>query len=397
MSWPASRKFDVLILGAGGAGMMCALTAGVRGKKVALLDHSPKLGQKILISGGGRCNFTNIHAKPENYLSENPHFAKSALSRFQPDDFLKLIKKHQIQFHEKKLGQLFCDKRADQIVELLKTEVKNTGGEIFLSCKIESVKKENEFIVRTNLGEFTAPSLVIATGGLSIPKIGATGIGYEIAKNFGHKIIETHPALDGFTLKADDLRHFKELAGVSLDCEVSSGGKKFRENLLFTHRGLSGPAMLQASLYWKKKAAIEINLIPSFDFLDWAKTKKKEGAKSLLKNLLKEIFSERFCEVFCELYLKNNQPFAEISDQKLLEFSNKLKKWVLYPESTVGYEKAEVTRGGVDTHELSSQTMESNKVSGLFFIGEVVDVTGQLGGFNFQWAWASGSAAGEFV
>jgi predicted Rossmann fold flavoprotein len=391
------KEFDVIILGAGGAGLMCAIKAGARGRRVAVLDHSSKLGRKILISGGGRCNFTNVGATADNYVSENPHFAKSALSRFTPADFIELVKKHGIAFHEKKLGQLFCDGRADQIVELLRSEAEAAGAEIFLNTKILSVKKDAGFEIETSIGRFLSESLVVATGGLSIPKIGATGFGFEIAKQFEIKIVKPRAALDGFVLNADDLQSFQELSGVSIDASVSAGGRSFRENFLFTHKGLSGPAMLQASLYWEKGSPIEINLLPERNLFALLKAKKSEGSHVTMKNLLKEFFPERFSEKFCGLYFQNDQPLDQIPDKKLEEFSNLVHRWVLYPAGTVGYEKAEVTRGGVDTQELSSKTMESLRLKGLYFIGEVVDVTGQLGGYNFQWAWASGAAAGTFV
>ncbi len=406
------KHFDVLVIGAGGAGMMCALQAGKRGRKAALLDHSETLGAKILISGGGRCNFTNLTVGPENYVSNNPHFAKSALSRFTPADFVQMVKEHRIPYHEKKLGQLFCDRNARDIVAMLEEECRKAGVEFFLKTLVESIipsparavgkesqpkpPKEN-FIVKTNHGDFSCESLVIATGGLSIPKVGATGFGYQIAKQFGLNIVETAPALDGFRLK----QQFNDLTGVSVDVVVTCGKASFRENILFTHAGLSGPAALQASLYWRPGNSLKINFIPTVipsDLAQWFQDYKKKGSKSEMRTLLKEWLPSRLADRFCELELKPpNISLALLSNEKIREFCGKLQSYSLIPMETVGYNKAEVTRGGVDTDELSSKTMECKKVPGLYFVGEVVDVTGWLGGYNFQWAWSSGYAAGQSV
>lgn len=395
------QTFDVIILGAGGAGMMCAIQAAKRGRSVLLLDHANKLGGKILISGGGRCNFTNLGASPLQYVSENPHFCKSALSRFQPHDFIQLVEKHQIDFHEKKLGQLFCDRSAQQIVDLLRTECETEGARIQLNCKIQKVSAGDRFLVETSLGAFQCQSLVVATGGLSIPKIGATGFGYEIARQFGIALVPTRPALDGFRLSAKDAQSFGDLAGLSADTIVTTNGISFRENILFTHAGLSGPATLQASLHWKPGDEIAINLLPEINIFEWLMTKKREGNRSLLKNILSELLASRLAERFCELYYPDPKqlalPIPQLSEKMLEVFCKKIHEWTLIPSGTVGYSKAEVTRGGVDTQELSSKTMEAKKVPGLYFIGEVVDVTGWLGGYNFQWAWASGWAAGQVV
>jgi predicted Rossmann fold flavoprotein len=376
--------------------MMCAIRAAQRGRRVCLLDHSAKIGRKILISGGGRCNFTNIHAMPANYVSNNPHFAKSALSRYTPKDFIGLVKKHRISFHEKKLGQLFCDGSAEAIVKLLVGECESAGAEFKTACTVKSVRKDDRFYLRTNLGEFECDSLVVATGGLSIPKIGATGFGYDLARQFGVNIVEPFPALVGFDFKKREYDQFADLAGLSVDSEVSAKGPKFRENSLFTHTGLSGPAVLQASLYWSPEQELLLNLCPEEDVREWLIEKKKSGAKAEVKNLLGDILPKRLAERFSEVFWKSGR-LSEVPDKVIAEFASKLNAWRVVPRDNFGYAKAEVTRGGVDTDELSSKTMEAKKVPGLYFIGEVVDVTGQLGGFNFQWAWASGYAAGEAV
>ncbi len=378
--------------------MFCAWQAGLRGRKVGLFDHSKKIGRKILISGGGRCNFTNIHAGPQAYVSNNPHFCKSALSRFTADDFISIVKKHRIAFHEKKLGQLFCDDSAEEIVAMLVGLCKSVGTHFQLDCYVDQVQQNQPsgFEIETNHGRVTCESLVIATGGLSIPQIGATGFGYKIAEQFKLKIVKPRPALDGFVFQNKDLAHYADLSGLSIDTIVSADGADFRENILFTHTGLSGPASLQASLYWDNGNPLSINLLPETNAFDWFCQKRKQGAKAEYKNLLAEILPKRFAEKFCSWYQPQSMP-AEISDKDLQEFCEKLHNWQVIPLSTVGYKKAEVTRGGVDTNELSSKTMEAKKVPGLYFIGEVVDVTGQLGGYNFQWAWSSAFAAGEYV
>lgn len=384
---------DVLIIGAGAAGLMCAIEAAKRRRKVIVLDHSERIGRKILISGGGRCNFTNIHAAPNSFVSQNPHFCKSALAQYTPQDFIELVKRHRISFHEKKLGQLFCDDSAQRIVDMLLNECHRAGSEIRVGCKTESVKNSGCFVVKTDRGNFSAASLVVATGGLSIPKIGATGYGYELARQFGLNVIKPVAALDGFNLSDEELHGFRELSGVSVDTIVSCGGAAFRENILFTHNGLSGPASLQASLYWEPKMPISINLLPDKDVISWLESKRHEKPKTSIKNVLSELLPKRFAETFCNYSsLKEN-----LSEQSLKDLSDKLQNWQIFPKSTVGFRKAEVTKGGVDTNELSSKTMESKKVEGLYFIGEVVDVTGQLGGYNFQWAWASGFVAGQSV
>jgi predicted Rossmann fold flavoprotein len=392
---PLEREFDVVVIGAGGAGMMCASHAARRGRKVILLDHSTKIGRKILISGGGRCNFTNIGASPESFVSQNPHFAKSALSRYTPEDFISLVRKYRIRFHEKKLGQLFCDDSAEQIVDMLVDECDEAGVRFQMDCKILAVEKSDSFIISTSAGDFRSESLVVATGGLSIPQIGATGFGYDVARQFGMRIIETAPALDGFNFNRADLERFQDLSGVSIDTLIDCKKVTFRENILFTHTGLSGPASLQASLYWQKNQALKIDLLPQFDAKTWLnRIKTSHNNKSELKNVLSEKLPKRFAEKFAQL-LNMNRPINQLNEKQIDELAQQLHEWTLHPARTVGYRKAEVTRGGVDTKELSSQTMEAKKVKGLYFIGEVVDVTGQLGGYNFQWAWASGFAAGQ--
>jgi len=394
------RIFDTLVIGAGGAGMMCALESAKRGRKVALLDHSPKVGAKILISGGGRCNFTNIGAGPDNYVSQNHHFCKSALSRYTPFDFIELVKKHQIPYHEKKLGQLFCDRSAKDIVDMLVKECEEAKVEIFLSCECKKVEKLEGFEAKTSRGDLSCESLVIATGGLSIPKVGATDFGYRIARQFGLNMVYPSPALDGFRFSPKDLKRFGDLTGVSLDCLVTCNKHSFRENVLFTHAGLSGPAALQASLYWDSEDPITLNLLPDFkpgELEKWFQKKKEKGVKSEVKTLLAELLPSRLADRLCELELEAHVNLLQISGTKIREFCTQLQHFTFIPDSTIGYSKAEVTRGGVDTDELSSKTMECKKVKGLYFIGEVVDVTGQLGGYNFQWAWSSGYVAGQFV
>lgn len=402
------NHYDVIVLGAGGAGLFCASRAGKRGLSVLVVDHSKKPGPKILISGGGRCNFTNLGASPNNYYSSNPHFCKSALARFSPWEFIELVDKYQIPYHEKKLGQQFCDGSAQNIVDLLLAECDEAGVEISMETRIGTVTRLEDtesvdgastkrFQVETNRGSATCHSVVVATGGLSIPKIGATGIGYEIAKQFGMKVLPTRAALDGFTLSTEDARKFHDLAGVSVDTVTTVNGKSFRENILFTHAGLSGPATLQASLHWNDGDPVTFNLVPETNALEWFLSRKNSGNKSLMKNLLAELIPSRLAERFMEVYFAENSPvhampLVQVPDQAIKDLCAQLNSWTIIPSGTVGYSKAEVTRGGVDTDELSSKTMESKKVPGMYFIGEVVDVTGWLGGYNFQWAWASAAA-----
>ena len=390
------QTWNVIIIGAGGAGMMCAIQAAKRGRKVLLVEHAQKIGRKILISGGGRCNFTNVNAGPHAFVSKNPHFCKSALTRFKPDDFIRMVEEYRIPYHEKKLGQLFCDGSAQNVVDLLVESCRSAGVEIQLDCNVHRVDKNTNFVLETSHGRFAAQSLVVATGGLSIPKIGATGFGYNLARQFDLRVVQPAPALVGLVLADDDLKTWADLAGVSIDSLVTCNGASFRENILFTHHGLSGPAILQASLYWRPDDPITIDLLPGLDLFGWLTGKRAQGVKSELRSLLGEHLPKRFAERFLERYPLPG-PLAELSDQRLSSFCQHVHNWELRPRTTVGYGKAEVTRGGVDTDELSSKTMETKKVPGLYFIGEVVDVTGWLGGYNFQWAWASGFAAGQFV
>ncbi len=392
--------YDAVIIGAGGAGMMCGLQAGRRGRRAVLLDHASVVGRKIRISGGGRCNFTNIGAESAQYVSNNPDFCRSALSRYTPDDFLELIQFHGIAFHEKTLGQLFCDQSAQQVIDMLVEECRAAGASIALDCHVRAVEKKERFLVRTSAGEYSAASLVIATGGLSLPKIGASDLGYRIAKQFGVRVTETAPALDAFVFSPQDQRSFGELTGVAVPAVATCGGASFREQVLFTHTGLSGPAALQASLYWKKGLEVSVDLMPDTsvdEMLKWFAQQKAAGSRANVKTLLAQRFPKRVAERFCELGRVTDKPMAQQSAEALEKLCRNLKEWRFTPHGTVGYRTAEVTRGGVDTHELSSKTMECKKVPGLYFIGEVVDVTGWLGGYNFQWAWSSGWAAGQAV
>ena len=383
------HKFDVLVLGAGAAGLLCAIEAGKRGRRVAVLERADRIGKKILISGGGRCNFTNLYCRPENFISANEHFAKSALARYTPADFIALVENHRIPYHEKTLGQLFCDRSAQDVIDLLESECRSAGVEIFLQSRILEVQRTTEFIVRTESGEFRAPAVVVATGGLSIPKMGATPFGYELARQFGLKIVETRPALVPFVLTSKDRSRYCDLAGVSAEVIARANHHAFREKMLITHHGLSGPAILQISSYWKKGQPIQIDLAPDRDIAQSVRESKLRNiatAQKAFQGILPKRFAER--------WLENHAP-AAWSNDALSNWEKHVHDWVIKPADTEGYEKAEVTAGGVDTAELSSKTMECRKVRGLFFIGEVVDVTGHLGGFNFQWAWASGAAAGR--
>jgi predicted Rossmann fold flavoprotein len=383
------HKFDVLVLGAGAAGLLCAIEAGKRGRQVAVLEHADRIGKKILISGGGRCNFTNIHCQSENFISANKHFAKSALARYTPADFITLVEKHRIPYHEKALGQLFCDRSAQGIIDMLESECRSAGVEIFLQSQVREVQRATGFIVRTQSNEFRAPSLVVATGGLSIPKMGATPFGYELARQFGLKIVETRPALVPLVLTSKDRSHYCDLAGVSAEVVAKANHHAFREKMLITHRGLSGPAILQVSSYWNKGQPVQIDLAPDRNIAQSvcaSKIRDIGAAQKAFQGFLPKRLAER--------WLENHSPHAWNNDA-LTKWEKQVHEWVINPTDTEGYEKAEVTAGGVDTAELSSKTMESLKVKGLFFIGEVVDVTGHLGGFNFQWAWASGAAAGR--
>lgn len=386
-------KFDVVIIGAGAAGLFCAMEAGKRGRKVLVLEHNAQIGRKILISGGGRCNFTNRSVKAENFISKNPHFCKSALARYTPPDFVELIEKHGIKYYEKKLGQLFCADSARQIVEMLLTECRRARLEIRTDCSVKSVVKKDAFEIETNQGNFTGESLVIATGGLSFPKIGATDFGYRIARQFNLKIVETRASLVAL-VASDAPESFRKLAGVSVDANVSCGKHLFRENVLFTHRGLSGPAILQISNYWRKDQRVSIDLSPNEDVLTLLENNRE--SKQNLDNFLSRILPNRFAEIYTAENFAN-KPLNQLSRRDLENVGGKLNDWQIKFKDTEGYDRAEVTLGGVDTDELSSQTMESKKVKNLYFIGEVADVTGWLGGYNFQWAWSSGFATGQVV
>ncbi len=384
-----SRRFDVLVLGAGAAGLFCAAEAGKHGRRVAMLERAERAGKKILISGGGRCNFTNIYCKPENFLSANPHFAKSALARYTPADFVALVEKHKIPYHEKTLGQLFCDDSAQQIIGLLENECRDAGVKTFLNERIVEVTKTTEFVVRSETEEYRAAVLVVATGGLSIPKMGATSFGYELARQFGVKIQPTRPALVPLVLGRQAQKQYCDLAGVSAEVIARFNGASFREKMLVTHRGLSGPAILQISSYWERGKPIVLDLAPEREVTPAVQRAKYRNLPEVVA-AFQGILPKRFAERWVELH----EP-ESLTNPGLEKFEREVHSWAVVPVDTEGYEKAEVTAGGVDTDELSSKTMESRKVRGLFFIGEVVDVTGQLGGFNFQWAWASGAAAGR--
>ncbi len=369
---------------------MCAIEAGKHERRVAVLDHADRLGKKILISGGGRCNFTNIHCGPENFLSANPHFAKSALARYSPADFIALVEKHRIAYHEKTLGQLFCDGSASDILQMLEEECRNVGVQIFLGKKIQDVKRAGQFTVKAGDAEFHAPALVIATGGLSIPKIGATSFGYEIARQFGLKIQEPRPGLVPLLLSSTDRSRFCELSGVSAEVVAECDSQKFREKMLFTHRGVSGPAILQISSYWRKPQAIHIDLAPGRNTTQVFREPETPRSLATLRAEFRQFLPNRLADRWIEQLAPTSWTNASLAS-----FEQLVHAWPITPDGTEGFEKAEVTVGGVDTDELSAKTMECRKVPGLFFIGEVVDVTGHLGGFNFQWAWASGAAAGR--
>ncbi len=404
-------KTDVIIIGSGAAGMMCAIQAGQRGRSVVLLDHAKKLAEKIRISGGGRCNFTNINTRPENFISANPDFCRSALARYTPQDFIALLQKHNIGYHEKTLGQLFCDDESQAVIAMLRGECEAAGVKRFMSCEIDEInytpepedgepgQQEHRFHVSTSRDDFNAASLVIATGGLSIPKTGATPFGYHVAEQFGIPITKLKPGLVPLTFAPDDWKPYADLTGVSLDVVVSFGKQSFRENMLVTHRGLSGPAILQISSYWQHGEPLHINLLPDLDMQ--ALLAEQKTSKKLLSNFLIQWFPKSFSEVWCaELAAHQqieNRPLNQYNDKERKKIAAQLHDWQVIPSGTAGYGKAEVTCGGIDTRALSSRTMECIEVPGLYFIGEVVDVTGWLGGYNFQWAWASGYAAGQAV
>jgi hypothetical protein len=396
-----AERFHAIIIGAGAAGLMCALTAGQRGRRILLLDHADRIGKKILISGGGRCNFTNLDVQPAHYLSGNPHFCKSALSRFGPHDFIALVEKHGIPYHEKKLGQLFCKGNAIAIVNLLSEECQRGGVQIQTNCLVEKIDQQNiaeksYFTVKTSSGAYETESLVIATGGLSIPKMGATDFGYRVAKQFGLAVRPCQPGLVSLTLNQRDMEETHGLAGTSAEALVSCKEQTFRESVLFTHKGLSGPAILQISNYWEPGDEVAINLLPDFDLTEAIKKWQNERPKAELKNLIGERLTKRLAQQWLALSC-GNKPVNQYHQKEIEAISARFHQWRIIPSGTTGYSVAEVTRGGVDTDELSSKTFEAKRLKGLYFIGEVVDVTGWLGGYNFQWAWASGRCAGLFV
>jgi len=395
------KQTDVIIIGAGAAGLMTAITAGRRGRKVLVLDHANKVGKKILMSGGGRCNFTNMYTEPSNFLSENPHFCKSALSRYTQWDFIELVAKHDIAYHEKKLGQLFCDHKASDIVGMLQDECQQAKVDIRLHCDIEKIADKGEgFVLQTSLGVVTCESLVVATGGLSIPTMGATGFGYNIARQYGLNCLATTAGLVPFTLTGEVKASLVTLAGNSLEVSISCNGASFSEAMLFTHRGLSGPAVLQISSYWQPGKDIEINLFPQLNLAEFLNRMQRERPKAELKSILSELSTKKIAQVLCDLWCTGNlvsRPINQYSPAELAEIAECFQCWVFKPSGTEGYRTAEVTLGGVDTDELSSKTMMAKKRDGLYFVGEVMDVSGHLGGFNFQWAWASGFAAGSYV
>lgn len=404
MNGPDSiQNVDVAVVGAGAAGLMCAITAAGRGRRVVVLDHARKLGGKILISGGGRCNFTNVGASPGQYVSENPHFCRSALSRYTPRDFVAWVEKHGIAFHEKKLGQLFCDDSARDIVQMLENECRTTGVALRLGVDVSEVRRSSadRFELATSAGPVAASRLVVATGGLSFPKLGATGWGYDIAKQFGLRVTDRAPALDGFVFAGEEMKLLTgprgpSLAGVALEVDMfTDDSPVFREAVLFTHTGLSGPAALQTSLHWRPGHTVTVNLVPGQNLGDWLKAEKRRGNRQLVHNALSTWLPSRLAERLAEM--RDLDRLQDVSDEKLAALGDVIHAWTWTPARTAGYDKAEVTRGGVDTRDLSSKTMESTHVPGLYFVGEVVDVTGWLGGYNFQWAWASGWAAGTAV
>ena len=408
LTTPLKPTYDVIIIGAGASGLMCALTAGYRGRSVLVLDHANKIGKKILISGGGRCNFTNMYTEPENYLSGNDHFCKSALARYTQWDFQGLVAKHNIPWHEKTLGQLFCDNKSQDIVDLLFEECRLAGVTIRAKTTVESVRSTSEnpeaqFALKTSTGDLSCHSLVVATGGLSFPTMGATGFGYELAEQFGHELIERTPGLVPFTLSKKWLAHFAELSGVSSDVVLSCNGQSFRENILITHRGVSGPAVLQISSYWKPGEEVLTNWLPTVNALDWLTEMVAQRPKAQTHTVLSEHMTKRLANALCTygklrlLTDSGRKPMIQYSAAELKSLANELESWSFTPTGTEGYKKAEVTLGGVDTNNVSSKTFESQLQSGLYFVGEVLDVTGHLGGFNFQWAWASGYCAGQYV
>ena len=386
--------FDAVIIGGGAAGLMCAIAAGQRGKKVLLIEHANRCGKKILMSGGGRCNFTNIGTTPANYLSNNPHFCKSALARYTPQHFIEMVERHGIAYHEKELGQLFCDDSSKQIVKMLLNECERAGVRINTSCLVSKIEKKSDlFVIKTSLGSIHTKKCVIASGGLSIPSMGASGFGYEIAKQFGHSVLPTRAGLVPLTLTGKPQEQLADLSGLSVPVEVMCGKTSFKNAMLITHRGLSGPAILQISSYWQPGQDLRGNLLPDIDAHEFLQTQLAKHPAAELKNCLADVLPKRLAQRLCETKFEN-KPMKQYTHRQLNDIAEVLNRWPIIANGTEGYRTAEVTLGGVDTQELSSSTMESKLINGLYFIGEVVDVTGHLGGYNFQWAWACGHACG---
>jgi hypothetical protein len=390
------EEFDVVVIGAGAAGLMCAISAGKRGRRVLLLDHADEPGKKILVSGGGRCNFTNLLTAPDRFLSDNPHFCKSALARYTQHDFVSLVDKHRIAYHEKTLGQLFCDGSARAIVAMLLAECAAAGVVLRLGQRITDISRAEKFYLRANGEDLVARAVVLATGGLSIPKMGATGFAHDVARHFGLPVTATRPALVPLTFSGDELALMRDLSGVSLDVSARCGRRAFREAMLFTHRGLSGPAILQISSYWREGQKITLDLLPGTDAVSFLRERKRTRPKAEARTVLGEMLPQRLAQKLAET-LPRARPMADQPEKDLAQLGAMLNAWRLTPSGSEGYAKAEVTLGGVDTRALSSKTMQAHDVPGLFFIGEGVDVTGWLGGYNFQWAWSSGWVAGEAV
>jgi hypothetical protein len=388
------KEFDVIIIGAGAAGLMCAAECGKRGRSVLVLDHAARTGSKIRISGGGRCNFTNLDVSADHYRSRNPHFCTSALARFTPDRMIRLVQEHGIAFHEKEAGQLFCRKSAKEITTMLERECERAGADILLDCRVDDVRKGDRFLIITSKSLFSAASLVVATGGLSYPDLGASSFGHDLAGRFGLAVVPPRPALVPFLFNRREQRTFRGCAGISLAVSVRCGGKRFIGNILFTHRGLSGPAALQASLFWERNEPIVIDLLPDVDILEFLRTTRERRRE--MRNVLAGLLPKGFVNAWCDDAIAA-KAVNQCSDKELRELTDGLHCWKVLPAGTEGYETAEVTAGGVETEELSSKTMEAKKFPGLYFIGEVVDVTGELGGYNLHWAWASGYAAGQYA
>ena len=390
-------NLDVAIIGGGAAGLMCALTAGKRGKRVRVIEHANRVGKKILMSGGGRCNFTNTGTRPANFLSANPHYCKSALARYTPTDFIDMVDAHDIAWHEKELGQLFCDDSSKQIVRMLLDECADAGVQVQTSCSIEGVQQvEGGFRLVTTFGTLDCPALVVATGGLSIPSMGATGFGYELARQFGHTVLPTRAGLVPLTLSGKHQEHLQDLSGVALPIESHCNDSQFRADMLITHRGLSGPAILQISSYWQPGDDLRLDLLPDSDVYAFLVDQQGQRSAAEMKTVLADVLPKRLAHRFCELWF-GSKPMRQYREAELRQIAEQLKSWPIIASGTEGYRTAEVTLGGVDTDRISSSTMQSKLVAGLYFIGEVVDVSGHLGGYNFQWAWASGHAAGNAI